>query len=245
MQPRAHILIFDDDRNRCDELAAYFRDESFRVTVCEDENELRRVMEEESTNLVLMDMAAPSQSSFDLAGELRHRQGTGVIMLGNRDDLIDRIAGLEAGADDFVSQPFHNRELLARVHSVLRRCGHEYFDPWGGHDSSTDTDESVGFEGWTLDRSSGRLFSPEGQEIDLSPGELDILSILIENAGRPVSREQLANNGQAASADPAGRSVDVQIGRLRQKIEANPKHPTIVRTSRGIGYMFAAKVKTA
>jgi DNA-binding response OmpR family regulator len=239
------MLIFDRDSSRREELASYFKAEDFRVTVCDEEAEFRRILDGETVDLVLLDLAAPGESGFELAGELGHRQGIGVILLGNRDDVIDRVVGLEVGADDFMSRPFVMRELLARVHSVLRRCGREYFDPHAGTDDPESSGETLAFAGWRVDIEHRRLRSPGGEDIDISPGEFDILMALIENAGRPVSRAELGHRGTGSEADPDGRSVDVLIGRLRQKIEPNPRNPSIIKTARGIGYMLDEAVKPA
>jgi len=236
-----HILIFDGDPDRRDELASYFDQEHYRITAVVDHEQFRAVLDTEPVHLVLVDIAAPADSGFDLAGELRHRSDVGVILLGNRDDLIDRVAGLEAGADDFISPPFHMRELLARVHSVLRRTDEESLGPLRGSRRRGRSGDIAVFEDWTLDLRSRRLQNASGQEVELSPGEFELLNTLIENSGRPVSRDELARGSRESQTGGSGRSVDVQIGRLRQKIEPNPKHPSIIRTARGIGYMFVGR----
>lgn len=247
MLVRTHILICDADRDRRAKIVSYFDLEDYRVSAVDDLAQLRRVVETEAVDLVVLDIAAPDDGALDLAGELHQRPETGIIPLGNSDDLVDRVAGLEAGADDFLSPPLNMRELLARVHSVLRRMGRDNSgaDPARYRHRRDPVNNVLAFEGWNLDMRSRHLSNESGAAVELSTGEFDMLQILIANAGRPVTRDILAGHWKESDGGAEGRSVDVRIGRLRHKIERNPQNPAIIRTARGIGYVFAGKLADA
>jgi two-component system OmpR family response regulator len=168
---------------------------------------------------------------------LRSESGIGIIILTGRGETVDRIIGLEMGADDYLPKPFHLRELLARVKAVLRRA----------QDRTAETPQSprsrVRFAGWNLDLSSRELLSPSGEEVRLTTGEFDLLSAFVNNANQVLSRDRLLDLARNREAGPFDRTIDVQVGRLRRKLEDDPQNPTLIKTVRGSGYIFTPTIE--
>jgi two-component system OmpR family response regulator len=188
-------------------------------------------------DLVILDLMLPGRSGLDLCREIRETRAVPIIMLTARSDEADRVAGLEVGADDYVVKPFSPRELLARVRAVLRRVRSASRE--GGRDQTG----MVTFDGWRLDLRRRELISPQGVLIDLSSGEFDMLAAFVEHANRVLSRERLMEFAKTRVTDPFDRTIDVQVSRLRRKLSDGGDEGRMIKTVRGVGYMFAPTVR--
>ena len=242
MNQSPHVHLVDDDPEIRSLVQEYLQDEGFRVTTAQDGTQMRSVLEEDPANLVILDVRLPGESGLDLAVYLRQTSEVPIIMLSEKDDVVDRVAGLEIGADDYVPKPFHLRELLARIRSLIRRS-EATADARSGDDEDEDGAEgTLSFSGWVLNCQRRELFSPDGEPVDLSAGEFNLLVAFAERPNRILSRDQLLDIVYNREANLFDRSIDVQIGRLRRKIEVDPKRPALIKTVRGAGYMFNSPV---
>ena len=230
----AHILVVDDDQRIRQMLTRYFEQEGYRVSVAADGPAMRAQLND-SVNVILLDVVMPGEDGLTLAREIRASSDVGIIMLTGRGDVLDRIIGLEVGADDYIAKPFHLREVLARVKSVLRRREPQSMP-------SGTADEVIRFEGWRLDVVRRQLVSPTGEEVALTSGEFDLLAALARHPGRVFGREALMDLTRGRSWETFDRTIDAQIARLRKKIEADPKKPMLVKSVRNVGYVFTGKV---
>ncbi len=238
MESSPHILIVDDDREIRDLLSRFLTRNGLRVSVAREERDMRRVLQDAAIDLVVLDAMLPGKDGFTICRELRASGTLPIIMLTAAGDETDRIVGLEMGADDYVPKPFNPRELLARLRAVLRRTA-------GSARAEPPVAGRMRFAGWTLDTGRRQLLSPEGTLVTLSTGEYDLLLALVERPQRTLSREQLLDLARGRGPAPFDRSIDVQVSRLRRKIETDPRAPAIIATVRGGGYMFAAPVERA
>jgi len=231
-----HLLVVDDDARIRQMLARYFEEEGYRVTTVGDGKAMREAMGRGAADLVLLDlMLGPGESGLDIARELRVRSDIPIIMLTGRDDVVDRIVGLEVGADDYIAKPFHLREVLARIKTVLRRRAPAQ------RIAETSAGRPIRFDGWELDIERRRVVRPDGSEVTLTTGEFDILSILARSPGRVFSRDMLMDLTRGRQLDVFDRTIDAQTARLRKKIEDDPKNPLLVKSVRGVGYVFTGK----
>jgi two-component system, OmpR family, response regulator len=232
-----HILIVDDQREICDLVQEYLSSEGYRVSTAHDGAGMRRVITQDPVDLVILDLMLPGEDGLTLARSLRDESTVGIIILTGRGETVDRIIGLEMGADDYLPKPFHLRELLARVKSVLRRA------------STRSAERQVAprsrarFAGWNLDLSSRELLSPSGEEVRLTTGEFDLLAAFVNNANQVLTRDRLLDLARNREAGPFDRTIDVQVGRLRRKLEDDPQRPTMIKTVRGTGYIFTPSVE--
>jgi len=243
MNQLPHVHLVDDDPEIRSLVREYLEEEGFRVTTAQDGARMRAVLETNPADIVILDVRLPGESGLDLALELRQAGEVPIIMLSEKDDVVDRVTGLEIGADDYISKPFHLRELLARIRSLMRRSEAKADDCKFGDDvGEDDADSPLCFSGWILNRQRRELFSPEGQPIDLSSGEFNLLVAFAERPNRILSRDLLLDIVYNREANLYDRSIDVQIGRLRRKIEADPKRPALIKTVRGVGYMLTSAV---
>src|SRR5580692_4582724 len=233
-----HILVVDDQEEICDLVREYLAEEGFRVSTAKDGASLREEMLRSRIDLVILDLMLGGEDGLQLARELRARSEIGIIMLTGRGETVDRIIGLEMGADDYLPKPFHLRELLARVRSVLRRAASRAAEKGTGQRSR------VLFAGWTLDLASRELLSPAGEEVRLTAGEFELLAALVKHANQVLSRDRLLDLSRHREAGPFDRTIDVQVGRLRRKLEDDPKNPTLIKTVRGGGYIFTPPVES-
>jgi DNA-binding response OmpR family regulator len=233
------ILVVDDQQEICDLLREYLTDEGFRVTTANNGAGLREAVARGPVDLVILDLVLRGEDGLQLARELRGQSDAdiGIIMLTGRGEIVDRIIGLEMGADDYLSKPFHLRELLARVRSVLRRGATR------GGDRSAAPRERIRFSGWTLDLASRELTSPAGEEVRLTTGEFELLAAFVNHANQVLSRDRLLDLSRHREAGPFDRTIDVQVGRLRRKIEDDPKNPSMIKTVRAGGYIFTPPVE--
>jgi DNA-binding response OmpR family regulator len=229
LDPRPHIVVVEDEAVQREMLADYLARQNFRVSALVDGAALRRLAECELPALVMLDVGLPGEDGFALARWLRERSGRiGIIMVTAAGDTVDRVVGLESGADDYIAKPFEPRELLARVKSVLRRSARTPADG-----------ERVRIGRRVLDLERRVLIDPaDGREERLAASEFDLLKIFAENPNRPLMRDWLLEMTAHREADAFDRAIDLRITRLRRKVEIDPAHPEAIRTVRGVGYMF-------
>ena len=237
MSDNGHILVVDDQKEICDVVQEYLTGEGYRVSTAHDGNGMRRVLGQHHVDLVILDLMLPGEDGLTLARSLRNESGIGIIILTGRGETVDRIIGLEMGADDYLPKPFHLRELLARVKSVLRRVQSRVGEP--GQPVRT----NARFAGWSLDLSSRELLSPAGQQVRLTTGEFDLLAAFVNNPNQVLSRDRLLDLARNREAGPFDRTIDVQVGRLRRKLEDDPQNPSLIKTVRGSGYIFTPAVE--
>lgn len=234
-----HILVVDDDREIRDLVSRFLRKSDFRVTTANDGQAMRKALAESRIDLVVLDRVLPNEDGIALCRELRAETRIPVIMLTLLGSEPDRIAGLETGADDYVVKPFSPNELLARIRAVLRRANE--LPAHGGSHRPT----ILRFAGWTLNRVRRQLTSPVGTSISLTDGEYDLLVAFVEHPQVVLSRNQLSDLARGRDAIAFDRGIDVQVGRLRKKIEPNPEDPQFIKAVRARGYIFTPDVEEA
>ena len=241
MSDASHILVVDDDQRVRDMLCRYLEQEGFCVTGAEDGEAMRQLLSDKQVDLILLDLVMPGQDGLSLSREIRAESDIPIIILTGKGAPIDRVVGLEVGADDYITKPFHLREVLARVRSVLRRTASNQ-----NVQSQTDSDdagEQIRFAGWQIDLAQRELRDPGGAPVSLTTGEFNLLSALAQRPNRPLDRDQIMDLVKGQDWQPYDRSIDTQIGRLRKKLEADPKNPQLIKTVRGVGYIFTPKVE--
>lgn len=232
-----HLLVVDDDPDISALIRRYFAAQGFRVSVAADGTAMRSTLATESVDLVLLDLGLPGEDGFELTRFLREHWRGAVIIVTGRGESVDRVVGLELGADDYVTKPFDLRELLARARSVLRRVADRASATGGAKNEGV-----FAFGGFRLDPRTRELRDAKGAQIALTSGEFDLLKVLLEHPNRVLSRDDLMTWLHGRDAGPYDRAIDVQVGRLRKKLEADPATPTIIKSVRGAGYLFAAQV---
>ena len=240
MDRTPHLLVVDDDREIRSLVAQFLTKHGFRVTGVKDGAEMMRTLDGARVDLIVLDLMLPGEDGLSLCRRLRAAPQTAqtpVIMLTAMGEETDRIVGLEMGADDYLAKPFSPRELLARIKAVLRRVS---APPVAGAPAAAGT--VLRFEGWSLDLTKRELRSPDGVLVQLSAGEYDLLVAFVEHPQRVLTRDQLLDLARGRSAVPFDRSIDVQVSRLRRKIEPDPADPTLIKTVRGGGYLFTPTV---
>ena len=224
-----HIVVVDDDPVTRETLAAYFGDEGFLVSQAGDADELAKVTSRRRADLLLLDIRLPGKDGLTLTRELRAESEVGIILITSRNDKVDRILGLELGADDYVTKPFDERELLPRVRNLLRRV----------EAARSREDERVcRFGEWTLDLGKRQLVGVEHGEVRLTTAEFDLLRTFVLNPGRTMTRDQLLDARDGTRGEPFDRTVDTLVRRLRRKIERDPDAPRLLVTVHGTGYVF-------
>lgn len=236
METPSHILIVDDDREISSLLAEYLEKNGFRTSTAGDGKAMWKALDEQRIDLIVLDLNLPGDDGLTLCRDLRPRSSIPVIMLTARAEPVDRILGLEMGADDYLPKPFEPRELFARIRSVLRRT-----QALPSSHQATDA-QQVRFAGWTMDYTARHLVNPDGVVVALSGAEFRLLKIFLDHANRVLSRDQLLNLTQGRDADPFDRSIDLQISRLRQKLGEDARSPQIIKTVRNEGYVLATTV---
>jgi DNA-binding response OmpR family regulator len=237
----AHVLVVDDDPAIRQLLTDYLGDNEWRVTAVATGAQMREVLAQEAIDLVILDLKLPGEDGMMLARELRERANLPIVLLTGRLDEADRVMGLELGADDYVTKPFSNRELLARLRAVRRRY---QLQSQAQAEPLEDRRRAFRFAGWELNLRTRRLSSPEGERIELSNNEFSLLVAFCASPQRVLTRDQLLTLSRLHSAEVYDRTVDVQVLRLRRKIEPDPLHPQLIKTERGAGYLFDATVET-
>ncbi|BBA36304.1 two-component response transcriptional regulator [Methylocaldum marinum] len=236
MSHAPRILIVDDDRELRQLLSGFLARQGFRAEIAADGRAMFKFLDAARFDLVVLDLMLPGEDGLALCRRLRATSNLPVIMLTALAEETDRIVGLEMGADDYVVKPFSPRELLARIKAVLRRTG-------GTPSGPSDGARTLVFEGWRLNLAKRELHSPEGVLMPLTSGEFDLLAAFAEHPQRVLSRDLLLDLTKGRIAGPYDRSIDVQLSRLRRKIEADPNDPALIKTVRGGGYIFAPPVE--
>ncbi len=242
MNRSIHILVVDDDREIRELLAKFLTKHGYRVSTAADAREMDRVLADWSIDLVVLDIMMPGEDGLTACRRLRAGSPIPIIMLTAMGEDTDRIVGLEMGADDYLAKPFNPRELLARIKAVMRRVGTDGPPPAAEPEEVGDKRQAHVFEGWRFDLASRDLTSPDGVRVDLSGGEYELLAAFVTHPQRVLNRDQLLDLARGRSAQPFDRAIDVQVSRLRRKIECDPKQPALVKTVRGGGYMFTPRV---
>ena len=228
-----HVLIVEDDAVTRARMAAYFETENYRVSQSEDGEGVHRLIAESAIDVVLLDINLPGKDGLLLARELSEKTDVGIILVTARSDEIDRIVGLEIGADDYVTKPFNPRELLARVKNLIRRKQ---------SDQTRHQQRSKSFSGWTLDLSRRSLSSDTQSNLPLTRGEFELLVTFLEHPGKTLHREWLMEKVTHRVWSPNERTIDVLVLRLRNKIEQDSHAPQTILTVHGEGYLFASEV---
>jgi DNA-binding response OmpR family regulator len=231
-----HIVIVDDDELLRNRLRAYLAKEGFRVTTAESATRFRDIMGRERIDLALVDITMPGENGLSLTRFLRERSDIAVVILTGKGDPIDRAIGLEVGADDYVAKPFHPRELLARVRSVLRRTQLR-------SERAAAVAPVVRFAGWRFDLAKRALLSPRGKAVHLTAAEFQLLQAFVGDANQVIGRDRLLRLVAGRQWEAYDRTVDQHIARLRRKLEKNPKRPELIKSVRGRGYLFAAQIE--
>jgi two-component system OmpR family response regulator len=232
-----HVLVVDDDAATCERLVNYLTLNDFRVTAAENGVRMMETLADDSVDLVVLEHSLRGEDGLELARRLREISTVPMIIVTKRAEEADRVMGLELGADDYVTKPFSTRELLARIRAVIRR--------YRSSESPPDRVHSVRayqFVGWDLNLRLHTLRSPAGERVPVSNGEFGLLVAFLGHPGRILSRDQLLDLSRLRSTDVYDRSIDVQILRLRRKIETDPSKPELIKTARGLGYRFCASV---
>ena len=233
----AHILVVDDDAAIREVIQEYLTENDFKVSVAETGADMDKVLGAEHVDLVILDLKLPDEDGLAIARRLRESLDLPIIILTGRKEEVDRVMGLELGADDYVTKPFSNRELLARVRAVLRRTESKRESRRG------ETVRAFRFSGWELNTGTRKLKSPDGRNVELTNSEYALLVAFLRAPGRILSRDQLLESSRLHD-DIYDRSIDVQILRLRRKIEESTNQPSLIRTERGAGYYLNSTVET-
>lgn len=239
MTTEPHILIVEDDREIRSLIARLLKSNEFRISTAGDGREMDRILADSRIDLVILDVMLPHEDGLSICRRLRAQARIPIVMVSARGEEVDRVLGLEMGADDYLVKPFGARELLARVRAVLRRAAAPNEGP------APDAPRIFRFHGWTLDSLRRTLTDPGGARVSVTDGEFDLLRVLCQRPGRLLSRDQLIDLTQGRAAGPNERSIDILVVRLRRKIEVDAQKPDLIRTIRSGGYMFTPDVEAA
>lgn len=234
MTDKHDIVICDDERDLREMLQEYLQKRGFGVRLAANGDELEACIEDAEPDLIVLDINMPGRDGLTVLRSLRATKDTAVVMLTASGETIDKIVGLEMGADDYLGKPVDLRELEARIKAVLRRRG----TAQAPRAPSAVAAERVAFGDFILDLDGAKLYASDGQEVPITAMEFRLLRLFAENRGRVLNRDQILEQAHDRSWDPYDRSIDIRISRLRRKIEKNPQKPEIIRTARGIGYVF-------
>lgn len=236
-----HVAVLDDEVDITQLLATYLQVQGFRVSQVHSGRALLELMARDPAALVLLDLGLPGEDGFVIARQLREHWRCGLVIVTGRGDAIDKVVGLEIGADDYVTKPFDLRELLARIKAVLRRMVPTEPAPPAAAPAPPQRPR-LRFAGWELDTAARRLVDAGGTEIVLTTGEFELLQVLTRHAGRVLSRDFLLEQTRGREAAPFDRTIDVLVGRLRRKLGDNADEPQLIKSVRGAGYLFAPAV---
>lgn len=231
-----HILLVEDDPEISTLAAGFLRANDVRVSTAANADEADKILAAGGIHLAVLDIMLPGEDGLSICRRLRATSALPVIMLTAKSEDIDRIIGLEMGADDYLTKPFNPRELLARIRAVLRRSGSDH--------AKAPELSSLTFDGWQLDPNGRQLLSPDGVRVALTGAEFTLLLVFCQRPRRVLSRDQLVDLTQGRVSGPFDRSIDVLVSRLRQKMEKSPRHPVLFQTIRSGGYMFSPQVNS-
>lgn len=237
MEKPINALIVDDDNEIRTLLCNYLADFGIEARGAADGAAMRRALAEQQADVIILDLMLPGEDGLALCRQLRAAGDIPIIMLTARGEAADRVVGLELGADDYVVKPFDPRELVARVHTVLRRAR-----PERARDDAKLDEDVIGFEGWVLHVSSRQLTTPRGMIVPLSNAEFRLLWTFIQRPRRVLTRDQLMDAARGQTSTAFDRSIDLLVSRLRQKLDEDPRDPKILKTIRGEGYLFDARI---
>jgi DNA-binding response OmpR family regulator len=242
-----HVVVVDDDEEVRSLLRRYLGTQSLRISVAPDGQGLRALLRGGDVDLVLLDLGLAGEDGLDVLREVRRDWHGAVIIVSGRGEAVERIVGLEIGADDYVTKPFDLRELLARIRSVLRRVPAQRAAPPGEAAEAEPASRSgrpaaLLFAGFRLEPDSRRLLDPAGHDVPLTTGEFDLLLALLRGAQRVLTRDQLMNALHGRDAGPFDRAIDAQVLRLRRKLGDPADHPVLIKSVRGAGYLLAVDV---
>jgi two-component system, OmpR family, response regulator len=235
-----HILVVDDEPEVRALLRAGLEPEGFTVSEAADGAGLLQCLGGVHVDLITLDVRLGGEDGFNLAREIRAKNNVPIVMISGKGDMIDRVVGLELGADDYIAKPFQMREVLARIRAVLRRYAAGPPEP--GRAAASAGASRFGFDGWVLDTARRQLKTPEGEDCELTTAEFNLLAVLLERPGRVLSRDEIMNLLNGHDWSPLDRTVDGLVARLRKKIERG-ECPQLVKTVRGVGYVFAGEVR--
>jgi DNA-binding response OmpR family regulator len=235
-----HVLIVDDEPEIRALLRNGLEQEGFKVLEAGNGAEAETHLASTPIDLVTLDLSLGGEDGLKVARDLRTKRNTPIVMITGKGDPIDRVVGLELGADDYIAKPFLMREVVARIRAVLRR----YSPPAVAEAPASSADRTrLSFDGWTVDLERREVLAPGGAPCELTTGEFNLLSILVRRPGRVLSRDELMDLLKGHDWTPMDRSIDALVARLRRKIEPGNEHPQLVKTVRGVGYVFAGQVK--
>jgi two-component system, OmpR family, response regulator len=238
----AHIAVLDDEPDITALLGTYLGSHGYRITELHQGAQLMALLQRDRPALVLLDLGLPGEDGLAIARQVRESGPVGLVIVSGRGDAVDKVVGLEIGADDYITKPFDLRELLARVKAVLRRTeAAQAAAPGVPRDDPAGRDVCC-FAGFRLDLAARRLLAPDGNEVALTSGEFDLLAVFALHPGRVLSRDFLLEQTRGREAAPFDRTVDVLMGRLRKKIEADAQQPQILKSVRGAGYILVVPV---
>jgi two-component system OmpR family response regulator len=237
MNQQTHILIVDDHREIRDLVSRALVKEGFRVSTAGDGKAMRKTMADSRIDLILLDLMLPGESGLQLCKEIRTTSNVPIIMVTAKGEEVDRVIGLELGADDYVPKPFGTRELIARINAVLRRTRADT-----NNDTARPKAKRYAFDRWVLNMEGRELIGEDGVSVPLSTGEFDLLVAMVTRPQRVLTRETLLDLARGRSVSSFDRSIDTQVSRLRKKLEVDPAEPKIIQTVWGGGYMFAPEV---
>lgn len=240
MTAAVHIAVVDDEVDITALLGHYLAGQGYRITPLNDGRALLGLMASDPPALVLLDLGLPGEDGFAIARQLRAHLHCGLIIVSGRSDAVDKVVGLEVGADDYVTKPFDLRELLARIKAVLRRIVPADSAGSPGATAQSAAPNSLRFAGWQLDLAARRLFAPQGHEVLLTSGEFGLLQAFARHPGRVLSRDFLLGQTHGREAGPFDRTVDVQVGRLRRKLGDDANEPRLIKSVRSAGYILVS-----
>lgn len=234
--PQTHILLVEDDAEITRGITRFLTQSGFRTSIAPEARAMDRILRDAKIDLVLLDLMLPGEDGLSICRRLRSGYNFPIIMLTAKGEEMDRVVGLELGADDYVAKPFSARELVARIRAVLRRGALRAGKPETGSGKLT-------FAGWILDPIARQLHNSDGVKVILTGAEFELLVVFCDRPRRVLTRDQLLDLTQGRNAGPFDRSIDTLVSRIRQKIEADPKDPLFIQTVRLGGYIFAHEVK--
>ena len=237
MNHNSHILVVDDQPEICELVRDYLTSEGYTVRSTLDGAGMRRIMAQDPVDLVILDLILPDEDGLTLARWLRENFRVGIIMLTGRGDIVDQILGLEMGADYYLTKPYHQRQLLATVNAVLRRLSTQIAE------KQTPSVSKARFAGWELHFSIRELFSPSGAEVSLTTCDFELLTAFVNNPNEVLTRSRLRDLARNGEPEQFDRTINVQVSRLRRKIENDPEKPEMIKTVHGRGYMFTPAVE--
>ncbi len=237
------LLVVDDDPRIRQMLTRYFEGEGYAVIAVADGVAMRDALARQDFSALFLDLVLPGgEDGLSLARTVRSQSDIPILMLTGRDDVVDKVVGLEVGADDYIAKPFHLREVLARLRSILRRRQPVAPVPVVEAAPVSDDHPPMRFDGWVLDVDRRKLVCPSSEEVILTTGEFDMLVVLVRNAGRVMSRERLMDLTRNRNLEAFDRTIDAQVARLRRKIEVDSADPQLIKSVRGVGYIFTGRV---